>query len=406
MMLPRLSLILLLLWFPVIGQAFYQWQDDDSAIEFRGLVSGLGLALNNANDELLFSDDKLITGGVSARLMLDAHVSSLSFEMHAVQSLIDKDLRTGGSSLSPQSGVERSDALHWRFSDEYADLLIDRLNMQYSTDRMTIKVGRQPINLASTFYFTPNDFFAPFAAQTFFRQYKSGVDAARLDWQWGEFSQLSLMTVVNYKNEASNTAWSNSPDWSETSYLARVSTLFESFEWAALAAKINGDDIIGLDFQGEVFEWLGVRGEGHIRFPATQGQSRDIKFSLGLEHRWESTLTLRLEHFYQRSGATDEGDYNLVATTDSSSFYLARNYTALGASYELTPLLLADAVWLFNDQDSSSLLALYSTYSLSDESELSAGVNIPIGDQADNGILNSEFGSYPKSISVEYRVYF
>lgn len=406
MMLPRFSLMLLLLWFPAITQAFYQWQGDDAALELRGLVSGLGLALNNANDELLFFDDKLITGGVSGRLMLDANVSSLSFEAHAVQSVIDKKLRTGGSRFSLQSGVERSDALHWRFANEHADLFIDRLNMQYSTDRMTVKVGRQAINLASTFYFTPNDFFAPFAAQTFFRQYKSGVDAARLDWQWGEFSQLSLMTVVNYKREVSNTGWSNRPDWGGTSYLARASTLFDTFEWAAVAAKINGDDVIGLDFQGEMFEWLGVRGEGHIRFPDEQGESRDVKFSLGLEHRWESTLTLRLEQFYQRSGATDEADYNLIPTTDSSSLYLARNYTALGASYEITPLLLADAVWLFNHQDSSSLLALYSSYSLSDESELSMGLNIPIGDRPENGVLNSEFGSYSQSFSIEYRLYF
>jgi len=406
MMLPRLSSILLLLWFPAIGQAFYQWQDDDAAIELRGLVSGLGLALNNANDELLFSDDKLITGGVSGRLMLDAHVSSLSFEMHAVQSLIDKNLQTGGSRFSPQSGVERSDVLHWNFADEHADLLIDRLNMQYSTDRMTIKLGRQPINLASTFYFTPNDFFAPFAAQIFFRQYKSGVDAARLDWQWGEFSQLSLMTVVNYKNEASNAAWSNSPDWSETSYLARASTLFDVFEWAAIVGKINGDDIVGLDFQGELFDWLGVRGEGHLRFPDEQETSRDVKFSLGLEHRFENTLTLRLEQFYQRSGATNEDDYTILSTTDSANTYLARNYTAIGAGYEVTPLLLGDVVWLFNHHDGSNLLALYSTYSLSDESELSAGLNLPIGNQPDSGVLNSEFGSYPKSVSIEYRVYF
>jgi len=404
-MMVRLSLILLLS-FPALSQAFYQWQSDDAAIELRGLVSGLGLALNNANDDLLFSDDKLITGGVSGRLMLDAHISSLSVEMHAVQSIIDKDLRTGGSRFSPQTAVERSDALHWRFANQQADVLIDRLNLQYSTDRMIIKIGRQPINLASTFYFTPNDFFAPFAAQTFFRQYKSGVDAARLDWQWGEFSQLSLMTVVNYKNEVTNTGWSNSPDWSETSYLARVSTLFEAFEWAAVAAKINGDDIIGVDFQGEIFDWLGVRGEGHIRFPEQQGHARDVKFSLGLEHRWENTLSLRLEQFYQRSGAANEDDYNQAATTDLNGFYLARNYTAFGASYELTPLLLADAVWLVNHHDSSSLLALYSTYSLSDESELSLGLNIPLGEQPDNGLLKSEFGSYPKSLSVEYRLYF
>jgi len=406
MMLPRFSLIFFLLCFPAIGQAFYQWQGDDAAIELRGLVSGLGLALNNANDDLLFADDKLITGGGSGRLMLDVNVSSLSFEIHAVQSIIDNDLRTGGSRITLAAGVERSDALHWRYANEHADLVIDRLNLQYSADSMTIKLGRQPINLASTFYFTPNDFFAPFAAQTFFRQYKSGVDAARLNWQWGALSQLTVMAVVNYKSEASNTGGATSPDWSETSYLARASSLLESFEWAALIGKVNGDDIVGLDFQGEVFEWLGVRGEGHIRLPDEQGQDRDVKFSLGLEHRFENTLSLRLEHFYQRSGATNEDNYNLVPTTDSIHFYLARNYTAFGASYEITPLLLADAVCLFNHQDSSSLLALYSTYSLSDESELSMGLNIPIGEQPKNGVLNSEFGSYPKSISAEYRLYF
>jgi hypothetical protein len=46
------------------------------------------------------------------------------------------------------------------------------------------------------YYFTPNDFFASYAAQTFYRSYKPGVDAARLDWQWSELSQISLMTVV------------------------------------------------------------------------------------------------------------------------------------------------------------------------------------------------------------------
>lgn len=406
MMLLRFSLLLFLLWLPAIGQAFYQGQDNDAAIELRGLVSGLGLALNNANDASLFSDDKLITGGVSGRLMLDAHVSSLSFEMHAVQSLIDKELRTGGSRFSPQPDVECSNALHWRFADEHADLVLDRLNMQYSTDRMTIKLGRQPINLASTFYFTPNDFFAPFAAQTFFRQYKPGVDAARMDWQISEFSQLSVMTVLAYKTEANNnTAWSTGPDWSETSYLARASTLIETFELAAVVGRVHGDEVVGVDFQGEVFEWLGVRGEGHIRFPAT-GQPRDVKFSLGLEHRWENTLSLRLEQFYQRSGATDEDEYTSLTSIDSTRFYLARNYTAFGASYEVTPLLLADAVWLFNHQDSSNLLALYSTYSLSDESELSMGLTIPIGEQPDNGELKSEFGTYSTSLNVEYRLYF
>jgi hypothetical protein len=403
-MLPRFIILILILSLPSVGQAFYQWQGDDKAIELRGLFRGLGIAANNPNDDFLFDKDKVATGGAFGRFMLDAQHSSVSFEMHAVQSYIDDELRTGGSRFTALVDVDRSDALHWRFAGDDADLMIDRINIQFSSDFIYFKFGRQPINLATTYYFTPNDFFAPFAAQTFYRTYKLGVDAAKLDLQLGELSQLSLMAVVGYQVDLdSDTGWSDSPDWSETSYLVRASTLLNTFELALLLGTVKDDEVVGVDFQGELFEWLGVRGEGHMRFPDKSGESRDVKFSLGIEHRFENTLTLRLEQFYQRSGITDPDNYSLGNT---NSFYLAQNYTAIGGSYEFTPLLLGDATWLFNNNDSSNLLALYTTYSLSDEAELSMGANLPIGDQPDNGSLESEFGSYPKSVSVEYRLYF
>jgi hypothetical protein len=118
-----------------------------------------------------------------------------------------------------------------------------------------------------------------------------------------------------------------------------MSTLFNIFEFAGLAGKVNGDDIIGIGFQGELFDWLGVRGEGHMHFPDEVGQSRDVQFSLGLEHRFENTLTIMLEPFYQRAGSADDHDYNLAILSNQTAFYLARNYTAIGVNYEITPLL-------------------------------------------------------------------
>ena len=146
--------------------------------------------------------------------------------------------------------------------------------------------------------------------------------------------------------------------------------------------------------------------DGQIRFVDDANFDRDAKISLAVDKRWQNTLTLRLEHFYQRSCANDSDDYQLIALADNNNVYLARNYTAIGASYELSPLWFGDAVWLFNHQDASKLLALYSTYSLSDESELSFGINIPVGKQSEYGRLKTEFGSFPHSLTVEYRVYF
>ena len=161
---------------------------------------------------------------------------------------------------------------------------------------------------------------------------------------------------------------------------------------------------MGVDFQGELFDWLGVRGEGHINFPDLAGQRRFVEFALGLEHRWESSFTLRIEQFYHGSGASDSGSYNLLNTTQS--FYLARHYTAGGISYELTPLLNGDVTAIYNWVDNSALVALYLLYSLSDESELAIGSTFAAGRRPFGATLRSEFGLYPASASIEFRSYF
>jgi hypothetical protein len=400
-------LLLLAVCLPVTTEAFYQWQGDALALELRGFARGVGVAANNPNDDFLFEQDEVLGAGVFGRLMLDIEWSNLTAEIHIVQSVLGDELRTGGSRFASLIDAERSDGLHWRYGNGRADLVIDRVNVQYESDDLRFKLGRQPINLATTFYFTPNDFFAPFAAQAFFRTYKPGVDSARVDWQWSEHSQLSLITVLDYETDLGQpTGWKTSPNWSDTAYLARLSTLTENFELGLVAATVSGDDIIGFDFQGEVFDWFGLRGEGHLRFADEAHTERDAKLSLAIDKRWQNTLTLRLEHFYQRVGAKNSDGYQVIALADNNNFYLARNYTAIGAGYEFTPLWLGDAVWLFNHQDASKLLALYSTYSLSDESELSAGINIPIGKQPEFGQLKTEFGSFPHSVTMEYRLYF
>lgn len=396
-----------LLFVPLSSEAFYYWQQDEQSIELRGFVRGVALASDNPNDSFLFGKDEVRTGGVFGRLMLDWQQADTRFELHAVQSYIDPDLRDGGSLLASTGGIERNDKFNWQFADRHADLQLDRLNINYATEKLNITLGRQPINLAASFYFTPNDFFAPFAAQAFFRTYKPGVDALRMDWQWLPQSQLSLFSVLDYPTDnTTTTGRSSKPDWRQTSYLARASYLLDVFQWAILLGEVNNDEIIGFDVQGELFTWLGLRAEGHIRFPDEQGAERDSKIAIAVDRRWPNSFTLRAEHFYQRSGAGDPDAYQLGHLTDSQNIYLARNYTAVGMNYELSPLWYLDGVYLFNHQDASKLLALYSTYSLSDESELALGFNIPMGDQPQTGRIKTEFGAAPHSMTMEYRLYF
>ncbi len=406
-----LLLLLLVLTLEVNpAHAFYDWQSEgrsqENSLELRGMLQGSLLTLNNPDTPLYYSKRSVTGASASGRLMLDATAgNSLSFEMHLEQSYVPTDLQTGGSRLTTVRDVERSSLLDWSFDRRRAHLRMDRINVQYQSGRLNLKVGRQPISLASTFYFTPNDFFAPFAAQTFFRSYKPGVDAARADIRLGELSQLSLISVLGYSADpASDNGWSETYKPSRGSHIARASSVFGDFELALLGGLVKRDRVLGIDFQGELFEWLGLRGEGHVRWPDNAGQRRTAEFSLGLEHRWESSLTIRFEQFYHGSGAATASAY--TPATLSSSLYLARYYSAAGVSYEFTPLLTGDATAIYNWVDHSGLMALYALYSLSDESELALSGGVTFGKHTAGTAIRSEFGLYGHSLSAEYRLYF
>lgn len=399
------SLLLLVLCMQP-AHAFITWSGQSSSLEIRGLLRGSALLLKNP-DAPLFYNKRTASGlAGSGRLMVDAGVNeAVSLEMHVVQNYIPLSLQQGGSNLVALQGVERSDLLDWSYDNRAAHLLIDRLNLQYRSNSVNIKAGRQPVNLATTFYFTPNDFFAPFAAQIFFRSYKPGVDALRADVQLAGLSQLSLISVLGYRSDATgDNGWSSRVDAARNSYLARLSGLFGDFELALLAGSIKKDRVVGGDLQGELLEWLGVRAEGHVNFPDQAGLKRRVEFALGLEHRWENSLNLRVEQFYHGGGAASSATYAAALAAQTS--YLARNYSALGVSYEFTPLLSGDLTVIHNWMDQSDLAAVYLLYSLSDESELAFSAAMARGARSVGLRINSEFGLYPDSLSAEIRCYF
>lgn len=402
--------LVLLAALPCPAHAFYEWQNDQQKLEATGLLRGFGMALQNPVNENFYQNRNIVSGGAIGRFMLSGKWDKkLSLEIHAEQSYIPHILQSGGSRFPQKPGVERSDVVAWSNLEQQAQFQFDRFNLQYIDKGLTVKIGRQPLNLAATFFFTPNDFFSPFAAQTFYRTYKSGVDAARLDIQLGEFSQLSFISVLGYSPDAhSDNGWSNKPSLNRTSYLARISTVVDNFEWAIIGGKVRKNEMIGLDFQGEIFEWLGIRGEGHVTFPQQTGQKSSLEFALSFEHRWENTFTLRLEQYYHGGGANQVSEYanRFSNNSNDTSPYLARLYTALGMSYEITPLLTGNATFLYNGVDTSSLLALYANYSVSDESELALSINLPFGKKTSDFNLKSEFGLSPRLISLEYRWYF
>ncbi len=396
--------LLIIVVLPQSGLAFTSWQTEDSSGEVKGLLRLYGSAQENPEEDFYYKQKETSSLGNFARLIADGQSGEhVRYQLNLLQSYIPSSSFINKNGMNP----ERSASLTWSFSEEdYSQLDVDQLNLHLTVQHVDIILGRQPINLATTLYFTPNDFFAPFSAQTFYQAYKPGVDAVRVKAGLGELAQLSFIGVFGYSyNPLSDTNWSRSPDSQRNSYLIRGSTVLNDMEWVLMAGRVRTNNIIGASIQGEWFDWLGIRAEGHVAYPQDDNAEDYTEFVLGLEHQWENRFKVLLEFFYHGMGADSVSKYSL-SSTPLDSQYLARRYSALGLSYEFTPLLQGESVLLTNHIDHSQYLALNLLYSLSDESELGFNLNLPQGEPPQGAELKSEFGFYPAAFNIELRSYF
>ncbi len=411
-----LGIFILLLVLPTAGKAFHDQEPAGRGkIDLRGFMLLGGGLIKNPADNILFPQKTETSWALNLRVLLDAPLTEdIKLKLNVLQAARS----TAAAALSrlsatpPPLDVERSSlSARRQTNNEHRQALLaaDALYVQISTDRMDISLGRQPINLATTFYFTPNDFFAPFAAQTFYRLYKPGVDAARADIRLGNLSLFSLIGVFGYDLDSStDTGWSRRPVRDRSSALARISWSDAGFEWALLGGIVREYFICGGSTQGEIADWLGVRAEGHYASATKNHDSGYAELTVGLEHRFLNSVTVRIEQFHHGRGFDTIEKTNAVIQNDRTigGGYLGKSYTALALEYEFSPLLFGQLLTLANWTDHSSLIAGNAVYSISDESELAAGISLPLGDSPDNLQITSEFGMQPKTISLEYRLFF
>lgn len=391
--------------------AAMQWGENESGLEISGFLRFGATHNENPDYTPLYGDTANQSWLSIARLLGNGWIGeNIGFELNAYQSYLKKNPNAALSGGRSSKDVERSGAFEWTVKDnpeEQALFSVDRLNVRLSEGRFDLNLGRQAINLATTFYFTPNDFFAPFIATTFYRVYKPGVDAARLEVRLGELSQLSFYHVLGYEPDGSEpSGWGGAISGDRASSLARLSFNMAGFEWAVIGGRVVNKNVIGASLQGEL-GWLGLRAEGHRADPERAERKSYDEFTFGMERSYENNMDLRLEWYYHGSGAATVSDYILAPTPgETAGNYLGRQYLAFNIGYEFSPLLSAQLLPIVNLTDGSSLLSLYLLYSLSDESEIALYFYRPFGTEPDTGGIKSEFGLYPSSIRLEARFFF
>lgn len=351
-------------------------------------------------DDYYLADWRDSGAGILGRLMFSRSAGNASVSV-ALQYAAISD--SGSGITNGNVDVERSSAFSWRHdADSYAAADLDRLHLDYRHQGLSASLGRMAVNLSRTFYFSPNDFFAPFAAQSFYREHKPGVDALRLAWEPVQLTRVSLLSVEGYTgNSTSSTGWSHRPSDDRRSYLALFSTTLANAGIEFMAGHVRDARIRGASLQTSIADVLDLRAEGHVAESDADRSDETAEWAAGLGYQFSSELDFRLEYFRHGRGETEPLRYQV-----GNSVYLGRHYIALGAVYQWSAITTFNSVVISNQDDHSGLLSLGLLRSLSDESDLDITVSVPYGDRTDTVQIRSEYGLSPVTVGLEWRSYF
>lgn len=301
----------------------------------------------------------------------------------------------GGEWLDLQWTIEDEEHFVWRHR-------FDRLQVGWAPSRsLEVTAGRQSVSWATTLFLTPADPFAPFDPADPFRQFRAGVDAARVRIYPSSLSELDVV-VRPTKNERVG---------EELTALVRGLTVLEGWEVSAWGGSLYDEWAGAVATAGSVGA-TAFRGEAVLR-ETEDGVA--FRGSVGLDRRFApggKTLYLVLE--YQRDGLAAARPEDYVDRIASKHFLrgelqvLGRDELAFQASYEVHPLWTLQALTLWNPADGSVLVSPGFSWSAGDEATVSGGLFFGFGDDVPTleRPLPSEYGLVSTTAYLSVSLFF
>ena len=407
--------------------------DTESAFGLDGRLSTTNALVDNYDFDPFFGDKntdqfsqnllRLITGGRPTQ--------QLSYEVHGIQSYTYSS--TGdGTTESPIFGTSGADRRYraldatwdWHQGDNsVASLWLDRFNTKSALSWADITVGRQAITFGKAYFWNPLDIFLPFDPRQFDRDYKAGVDAVRVDIPLGSFTGINLITVAGRELDSSGEFIDDGTldaSWYGSALLGRVFTTWKGWDLALQGGKIYGGYQLGSGLVGEIgpiearaeAAYLWAQDSESLPAPL-EGDLVEDAFTavVGFGHRFDNTLTVEIEYFYNGAGESDARIESFVRFRNGSSLQMSQHLTGLLVSYEFLPIITGQLTALYSWDDPASQIQPILTWSPSDNTEVLVGASINFGDRPEQTStgqpqLQSEFGTFPDFYFMEFKLYF
>lgn len=337
-----------------------------------------------------------------------------TYEIHGAQRVQFETLegeragRLGWGEPVPAAGRYRATREDWTWAeheDGSAELALDRLSLKVALSKADIILGRQAVNFNQAYFWNPLDVFAPFGPLQFDRDYKTGVDAARVDVPLGRLGGLNLIGALGRETEPDDVSWEGS------ALLARAFANWRDWDWALQGGKICGGYMVGGGAAGEL-GLLAVRGEAAYFEPEERdgfsaiGLTDHAEVVLGAGRRFADSLDVETEYFFNGAGESEHLNAALPRLAAGTSRQMGRHFLGTAVRYEIHPRWKGSLMWILSLTDGSSAIQSGLAFSASEACDLLLGALVGLGEDLDGTTVESEFGAYPDILYVELKLYF
>lgn len=290
---------------------------------------------------------------------------------------------------------------------------LDRLSVTVRTSQADIILGRQAIAWGSARVINPTDIIAPFSFNELDKEERPGVDAVRVRIPLGTMDELDLGAVAGRKLAPGKNA-----------FFIRGKTYQLKTDISGLLVAFRNHLLLGLDLARSL-GGAGIWAEAAWVIPEAFREGRQekddgyVRFSSGLDYSLSGTTYGFIEYHFSSAGAGRPEEYNSLFSTspfrDGAVYLLGRHYLNLGATVQVSPLILFTGLAIFNLSDGSAVLAPQLEYNIAENIYLAGGGYIgfgkkpeilPLEGDSTTRLMRSEFGTYPDMLFTSFRVYF
>ena len=262
----------------------------------------------------------------------------------------------------------------------------DRLNLTYSGASLVLRLGRQALTWGAGQVFHPMDLVNPFQPVQLDTAYKRGTDMAYGQWLFANGADIQFALVPHRHRDPLDA------NGGKPTQAIFASVPGNTLQWTFLAANDRAEPTLGVGINGPLgdnvwnLELVGTRLPGGA-------VAKSLLVNLNRAGLFEQrNYTAFAEYYHNGFGQT--GQYSLAELNPETvlrlrrnqQFVTARDYLALGANWEWTPLLQITPSVIWNINDHSALLDTQLSWSLSDNLTCKVELRLPVGSKG------TEFG--------------